>query len=399
MRQGSTLHQLSTEVVSIAKNSRDFSVNVQALPMIKAKAFELPKQAKIDLASVIEATEEAMFRQVNGLGITGIDPKDQSNIFRPTNWAHGQIAKYSDVPKKYYDRILAENPALLADNVNHGFGIAARSAAAEKRASGRIIRTHKGIVRAMVSSRFRRLDNYMLAEAVFPILEELGFTLDTNGHNSFELTDRRMFLKFTTPKITADVKPGDTVQYGVMISNSDVGSGSLLIEPYILRLVCTNGMVMEYTMRKAHLGGNQDGDGIEEMLRDETKELENRAFFAKVGDIVRGTASREVFEKAVNVMREAAKVPLINYDLPKIIETTLAFVGAPSTEGIRTSILENLAAGAHGAGLTKYGLANAITYSAEATPGISYDDATDLERAGSHVLVLGGKAWAAVNAR
>ena len=41
-----------------------------------------------------------------------------------------------------------------------------------------------------------------------------------------------------------DVVPGDTVQGGVIISNSEVGLGAVSVQPLLYRLVCTNGMVV-----------------------------------------------------------------------------------------------------------------------------------------------------------
>ena len=38
-----------------------------------------------------------------------------------TDHAQGQIADRVGIPKRYYDRMKAEAPALLADNVNHWF--------------------------------------------------------------------------------------------------------------------------------------------------------------------------------------------------------------------------------------------------------------------------------------
>ena len=40
-------------------------------------------------------------------------------IVKPTSWAHQQIAQYLDIPKAYYDRMIENDGALLATNVNH----------------------------------------------------------------------------------------------------------------------------------------------------------------------------------------------------------------------------------------------------------------------------------------
>ena len=75
---------------------------------------------------------------------------------------------------------------------------------------------------------------------------------------SAAITDSRMYLKIITPKITANIGINDEVQSGIMISNSELGLGSLNIKPFINRLVCLNGLVvseMEHSMlRKYHVG-------------------------------------------------------------------------------------------------------------------------------------------------
>lgn len=44
-----------------------------------------------------------------------------AGAFPLTDHAHGQIAERVGIPKRYYDRMRADAPALLAGNVNHWF--------------------------------------------------------------------------------------------------------------------------------------------------------------------------------------------------------------------------------------------------------------------------------------
>jgi hypothetical protein len=53
------------------------------------------------------------------------------------------------------------------------------------------------------------------------------------------ITDARTFLKITSPRLKGDVKVGDTVEGGLMVSNSEVGYGNITVAPFIHRLVCT----------------------------------------------------------------------------------------------------------------------------------------------------------------
>lgn len=394
MKQESTISQLAATLKDVRDNSRDFALTVAGLDRMSAVNLAEP----IDLNAVIAATEERKAAAKNGLGIRL--QNGSAHTFEPTNWAHSQIAQYTDIPSAYYSRIRGENPDLLVRSVNHGFERAREAAKVQRRGGGRLVRVHKDRLRAFVSDSYRRLDNHSLAETILPVLVDLGFDLGEGVINSYALTDQRLYIKVSTPRVQGEVKKGDVVQMGILVSNSDVGAGSLRVEPFLLRLACTNGMVMESALRKAHLGGSrQAGDDIEEMLKDATKSLSDQAFFAQVRDVVEASASPEFFEREMNKLREADKQPITNFELPKIVERTLKEIGISAGEKVKESILDNLASGAHGAGMNKYGLAQAVTWAAGNAEGLDYDAATELERAGSKVIAMSGKAWEGINAK
>ena len=50
------------------------------------------------------------------------------------------------------------------------------------------------------------------------------------------------YIKVVNPRLTAEVVPGDIVQAGIIISNSETGLGAVCIQPLIYRLVCSNGV-------------------------------------------------------------------------------------------------------------------------------------------------------------
>jgi hypothetical protein len=314
--------------------------------------------------------------------------------FVPTAWAHSQIATYAEIPREYYNRLLDENEPLLRDNVNHGFTKAMERSSLKRGNTGRLLRTYKGKARALLSSRYRRLDNFDLFEAIAPSLMELDFS-----PVSCEITDKRLYIKVLSEKIKGEIKVGDPVQYGLVVSGSDVGCGSVKVEVMIYRLVCRNGMICEAGIDQRHIGRNQAGTNIEELLSDTTKEISDIAFWNEVRDVVRGMARHEVFEGELNKIRAAEGMPITLFNLPILVSRAAKAIGGINlSEGVKTSILDNLANGAHGAGLNKWGLANAYTFGAQ-HESLDYDDATELERAGSKILSLSDKAWAMINAR
>lgn len=348
MRTGKSLTELAAELTRIQESKRDFSVPTTKLAMNENGALEFANGTKHEFA-------------LNA-------------------WSSGQVAGFADIPKQYFDKIQTENPALLAQNVNHGF---ARAKDSDKR----LVRTIDGRVRGFLSNRYRMLDSHDLLETALPFLLENNFEV-----LSSEITERRLYLKVATPKIETEITKGDVVRYGVMISNSDVGSGSLRIEPFLTRLVCMNGMVAESIFKRAHLGRGNTDDGIAEIMKDETRRLDDAAFFAKIRDYLEATIRPEIFEKEVNKMREAANMPIKNVmNLEKVIELTMNEVGVKG-ETIKRGILAALATGNEGAGLTKWGLVNSFTRAAQMDE-LSYDVATELERAGGLILDLNKSQW------
>ena len=77
-----------------------------------------------------------------------------------------------------------------------------------------------------------------------------------------------------------------------------------------------------------------------------------------------------------------------------MVELAASHVGV-TNEKSKQSMLAYLANGADGAGLTKWGLANAFTFAAQ-SEDIDYDTATDLERAGSTIIELAPRDWSRI---
>ena len=209
--------------------------------------------------------------------------------------AHGQLAERVGIPKAYYDRMREHAPALFDDE---------RESLAQASDDRRLVRTLDGHARAILSDRYRMLDNDDLAAVALPILMDHGFELV-----SAEITERKFYLKATTPRLQAEVKPGDVVQAGVVISNSEVGHGTLKIEPLLYFLVCTNGLVLpDASLRRQHVGRHlSDLDSAERYFRQETIRADDAAFWMKVRDVLLGMLDESAFPGYLNRVRDAAR--------------------------------------------------------------------------------------------
>jgi hypothetical protein len=365
MRTGKTLVELAQILLDIQENSRDFAVPTSRL---EVKNHEL---AGADGKSYLEP----MLSFVNG----------EEHAFELNPWSTRQLATYADVPTSYFERIKRENLELFNDIANHGLQRKVQTATPGK-LEARMVRTHKGKVRAFVSDRYRRLDNYDLLETIAPVILDSDMQIVSS-----ELTDQRMYMQMTTPKLQSEVKKGDIVQHGLVISSSDVGAGSVRVEPMIYRLVCTNGMISSTAVRKFHIGKSQGEEEVYELLTDDTKAITDQAFWAQVRDIVASSLQPTRFEKEVAKLRAAAEDKITNFDIPAVVELSMRHVSLTG-EKIKHSIIANLANGADGAGMTRWGLANAFTAVAN-TGLVDYDSAIDFERAGSKIIDMPQSAW------
>lgn len=318
-------------------------------------------------------------------GLNGTD-------YRITSHAHQQFADHLGIPKRYYDRMQTEQPALLVANMNAWM--------AAQPAEKRMVRTLDGRVRAVMSEKYRPLDNFELAESILPKMIELGVQV-----LSCELTETRMYIKGILPGLSDDLPAGAMWGSGhvavaeyqgnragklvaaITISNSEVGAGSLRVEPSVFTTWCTNlAVIAQATMKKYHVGRSNDVADDLSIYRNETRLADDRAFWMKVQDVAAAAFDRKVFEAAVLQIRDAAGVRIESEDLPAVVDMAVKQLALP--ERTSSGILANLA---RGGDLSKWGLSSAIT--AAANTAEDYEVATDLERAGGKVLVLAGRDW------
>ncbi len=147
-----------------------------------------------------------------------------------TGLFHRQTAEVLKIPAKYYDLMQKEKPELLAENVNSWLS---------DRGQKYMIRTLMGTARALLSDRYLRIDNVEVATAVLPLFAGVqGAEV-----KSCEVTETKLYLKIVNERMEAKCV-GDTVQAGVLISNSEVGMGSVAVFPFVYTLACKNGLIV-----------------------------------------------------------------------------------------------------------------------------------------------------------
>ncbi len=286
-----------------------------------------------------------------------------------------QVAAHYKVPQDYAERIRGAHPELYAATLNTFF---------EKEPARRMVRVLDDTSRAFLSDRYRPLDNFDLANAVLP---ELMGRKDMKVEST-QFTESRFYLKAVSSRIQTEVKKGDVVQIGLMVSNSEVGAGALQVSPLVYRLICLNGMVSpDYGQRRYHVGKRASGEeDTYQMYSDKTRQLDDAAFFAKVRDTVKGVLTKEVLEALVLPMREATEQKIASKDIPAVIEVTASTFGYG--ESTSANLLEHLIKGGD---LTRYGLMNAITRASQDED--DYDTATRMEADGARLIELPQSDW------
>ncbi len=345
MKYGRTVQELAIEIDRQAKAKKDYLVDTSAMHMVS-------------------------YGETPGFRIDGVDEFGVREI------AHQQISQYTEIPWRYYERLLQSDTGLLANNVNRWLDTNER----------KMVRTLDGSVRAFLSDRYRRIDNAELAETVFPLIARM----EQARVESCEITESKMYIKVVNPRLTTEIRKGDIVQAGIVISNSEVGRGSVSVSPLIYRVVCSNGMIAaDSRVRKYHIGRTNDADIDMGIFRDETLEAEDKAFLMKIQDAVNAAVDQTVFEKIVQQMKDATEAKIEPISVPKVVELTSKQFHI--TEHESEGVLGHLIAGGD---LSLYGMANAVTRYAQDVG--SYDRSTELEAVGYSVLTINPAVWRSI---
>lgn len=346
MKTGRTLQELAIELDRQRQVKRDFVINTTAMRM----------GSDADVFDLIRSDSE-------------------SEQFGMTDLFHRQLGAALGIPAKYYDKMQAEYPELLSHNVNGWFGI---------KPSKHTVRTLDGTARAFLSDRYRRIDNFEIAQATLPIIGEMQDAVV----ESCEVTDTRMYIKVVNRRLQAEVQEGDIVQAGIVISNSEVGLGSVSVMPLVFRLVCLNGMIVSDSgKRKYHIG--RENEESWDLYSDTTLEADDNAFMLKLADIVRTSVDETRFTQVVDRLRQAANIPITGH-IPDVVELTSRQYGFNKNEQV--GILQHLITGGD---LSLYGLANAVTRTSQDSE--SYDRATALEGMGWQLATMPPETWRMVN--
>ncbi len=352
MKAGLSLQELAIELHRQNGLKKDYLINTGAIQL--------------------DAYDDQVYLQIHGNDSLPLEPFDVNSI------AHQQLGTYTGIPAVYYNRMLAEAPTLLTRNVNTWL---------HRETEQRMVRTLGGTARAFLSNRYRRIDNMEILEIVLPELMKIPDA----KYESCQVTDSRMYIKVVNPRLQAEVAPGDIVQAGVIISNSEVGQGSVSIQPLVYRLVCSNGMVInDAQTKKYHIGPANTSDDNLVVYSNETLQAMDTAFIGQIRDTVSAAVDIARFSRVVEVMKDARSAALNTKDLPNVVELASKEFKIRGEE--QSGILQHLIEGKE---LSLYGLSNAVTRFSQDVE--SYDRATELEGIGYKILTMDPRIFRKIN--
>lgn len=318
--------------------------------------------------------------------------------------AHAQLAEYTGVPKPFYDRLRGATEELRVsvfrerhefhDSNVPLFDTVVNALLGQKGSDVRLVRTLDGKARALLSDSFTvDLDNYDVFRVAAKAISEAG--LGPENVLSAQVTERKLYIKVVSPKLEASIQPGNlerphgghsflkepqVVQAGFIVSNSEVGLGSLSVQPMVYKLMCTNAWIMEEGLRARHIGKALQSDLDGAVYQSDTRLAEAKVRLLKIRDHVQAALDEVRFRGMVQRMQASAELPL-DSKVDKVVEATARRFALKETE--KDQLLQELIAGAD---LTLWGLSNAVTAMAKTVE--SYDRSTELETIGGRMLML-----------
>jgi hypothetical protein len=150
--------------------------------------------------------------------------------------AISQFCQRLEIPVPYYRRLPGAMKATVA---NYDIG--------RLKEKSYLLRGKGDWIRAFLSSDYTPYDNKKIAETVQSLLSNGAISI-----KDFVLEETNLYLKLVSEEIADH---SSSLKAGIMIGNSEVGLGSVSVEPFVFRKPCTNDLVVaqEKSFRHAHI--------------------------------------------------------------------------------------------------------------------------------------------------
>ena len=319
MKKGHDVKEMLNNINEDTKNKRDYLVDMKSIK-VETNNFVYPS------ISVDHGENKHLLRD---------------REFVLTDHSLNQLCGKLEIGTQYLRKCLPVSQELVAHNLNFWIN--------NSKDKELMLRTYDmepvNEARALCSNRYKRLDNDMVANHSLNKLMDLGLDIKYSHYDRDTLN-----ITAVNPKLEGEVTKGDVVQSGVTITNSEIGSGSLMIQPFIYRLVCTNGMVAPRYLNRFY------SKHVGKIIIDLSKDDQWVTIINKMQKQIDLISSNDVWNESFNGLVKATKESINSHQIVELAKKHGV------TESERAQIFERLN---HYVGdtftTTKYDLANAIT--------------------------------------
>lgn len=372
------LRELITELQKENLQKRDFVIPAKCISMVNGKIIVTNNTNSESLKSILTEC---------GIGHSeDVDATDKMQL-NCMEVMHTHIQDKLGIPTKYYNKMLScEDKSLIDHNVSHWL---------KESKSNHLLRCFvdkqemKGYARALLSDRFKVIDNYDILLTVLAAIKESGLNIiiderDDKGQSGCDLTDKSMYLRFVCPDIQIDspellklYRPngfdnevGNGIISGFVIKNSEVGMGQFSISPRAKVLACKNGLITtNENFAKTHLGSRMDEyTSIE--WSEETKQKNLELIIAQVKDAIKSYVSSGFLGNTVKHFIEKNKQ--LEYPMDAVKSATMSLkINEDKANEIINSFLKS-------GDTTAFGITQAITLFAH-TKSEDADEQYELE--------------------
>ncbi len=188
-----------------------------------------------------------------------------------------QVAERAGIPGTYVNRLLEKDYGrqLLVENFSTIF---------QKEPDKQfLVRSVNDQVRGVLSNSFRRMDSGPIIEAFASACQTIG-AVPVEGVGG----DLRWAIKAILPMVFQPSKKKGTeelIAFGVQLANSDFGKGTLALNAFMTRIICTNYATLEQVLREVHLG-KRLSDDLE--FSADTYKADTKTQVLAVRDMVKG---------------------------------------------------------------------------------------------------------------
>jgi hypothetical protein len=259
-----------------------------------------------------------------------------------------------------------------------------------------------GELRAFLSDKFKRFDNFDMLNAVVPALAESDARWKIVNSS---VTEKRMTLRLKSEAITGTgAGVGDLMALGLSIGNSETGHGSAALAMLAWTLICLNGMQTAKKQRSAHLTSSQAEADVWSVLTQDAKDADNAALSLKLRDVAANYSSRESFDEVLETFRAAAGDTLSEGTTPQLAVEQVGRV-LQLTKKETASVLDGLFStmaqpGYAGAPVSRATLVNAVTAVGNdarlRANKVDADDVGEWEQRGGRLLNLPASQWSSI---